>query len=99
MIGRKPVPLTVTSITVRENIVQTSKKAILQSSYSSTLEANMLASAAAFFECTVLFVATMTALFSILSPKLRTGAYSLLVLLPISLMISGTEAASDDLDD
>ncbi|CAD5216155.1 unnamed protein product [Bursaphelenchus xylophilus] len=94
MISQKHVPLTITKVTVRER-PQTST----QSPYNSQLEANMLASAAALFECSMLFVATLTALLSILSPNLRSGLYSVLVLLPISLMISRTEAASDDLDD
>uniref|UniRef100_A0A1I7SW60 Transmembrane protein n=1 Tax=Bursaphelenchus xylophilus TaxID=6326 RepID=A0A1I7SW60_BURXY len=97
MISQKHVPLTITKVTVRER-PQTSTQ-ILQSPYNSQLEANMLASAAALFECSMLFVATLTALLSILSPNLRSGLYSVLVLLPISLMISRTEAASDDLDD
>uniref|UniRef100_A0A915CTV2 Uncharacterized protein n=1 Tax=Ditylenchus dipsaci TaxID=166011 RepID=A0A915CTV2_9BILA len=51
------------------------------------VELNMISGAAAVIECSLLLVSTITALFSILNPKVKGVFYYVLVLLPISMLL------------
>lgn len=63
----------------------------------------MIGAVVTVFEFALLFFATTQALFSILTPKAKSGLYSLFVLLPLAIILpvffGRVDAKEDGLDD